>query len=516
MNKYVQLFRSLKGIADAGVPLRRFVAPNLVLLALEMVSLFLLARLVQSVLSMAAGTHPDLWPVAMLTAILVLKSFVNAWLLWVVYANFRTNEMILRRLCLDMARAAPSRQLRGESIETVTHQINVYPPNLTYNVYGQLMRLMSDLLVAVCVLLAMLWLNFRISSLIVAIFAILTYAVGSVTFRKSVRAGHVSETTTMTLVNQIARYLRGRNEVVGGGLDPIFRAEIEETNLETSASRATFNYLTLVPRFVFDGVLGVVILAIILAVTSGWAPMSQRDLSFIMAAALKLAPYLTSILAGLLQIGFAKSIMDGYADVKRKLAEPQDLARPVTVELSHENGVVRLFIAAQGKEVLASNGDILLLKGRSGSGKTTIAEMIADVAEGRIGHDNPEARRHIAYCSQFPTVLNVSLRANVSAENAKDAPALIERYGISHFADTETLNENTLSGGERQRIGLVRAINQTREIVIFDEPSASIGKAYAGKIKEDIQHLAAAGALVVISTHDILFDDIATKALELT
>jgi ABC-type transport system involved in cytochrome bd biosynthesis fused ATPase/permease subunit len=271
----------------------------------------------------------------------------------------------------------------------------------------------------------------------------------------------------------------------------------------------------LVPRIVFDGVLGVVILAVILAVSSGWAPMSQRDLSFIMAAALKLAPYLTSILAGLLQIGFAKSIVDGYSDVKRKLAESPDLVRPVTVDLSHENGVARLFIVAQGKEVSASNGDILLLKGRSGSGKTTIAEMIADVAEGRIGNDDSRARRHIAYCSQFPTVLNVSLCANVSAEKAEDTTALIERYGIAHFSQTEILNENTLSGGERQRIGIIRAINQTREIVVFDEPTASIGTAYANKIKEDIGRLAASGALVVILTHDVLFDDIATKTLEL-
>jgi ABC-type transport system involved in cytochrome bd biosynthesis fused ATPase/permease subunit len=515
MNKALQLLKSLKAIAEAGVPLRHFLLPNFVQLALEMLSLSLLARLVQSVLTMAGGTPPSIWPLVGLTGVLVAKSFVNAWLLWVVYSGFRRNEVILRQLCLDLARSAPSRQLRSESIETVTHQINVYPPNLTYNVYGQLMRLMSDLLIAACMLLAMLWINFKLSALIVVLFAILTYAVGSITFRKSVHAGHVSETTTLTLVNQIARYLRGRNEVVGGGLDPIFRGEIEDTNRVTSTARATFNYLTLVPRIVFDGVLGVVILAVILAVSSGWAPMSQRDLSFIMAAALKLAPYLTSILAGLLQIGFAKSIVDGYSDVKRKLAESPDLVRPVTVDLSHENGVARLFIVAQGKEVSASNGDILLLKGRSGSGKTTIAEMIADVAEGRIGNDDSRARRHIAYCSQFPTVLNVSLCANVSAEKAEDTTALIERYGIAHFSQTEILNENTLSGGERQRIGIIRAINQTREIVVFDEPTASIGTAYANKIKEDIGRLAASGALVVILTHDVLFDDIATKTLEL-
>ena len=134
MNKALQLLRSLKDIADAGVPLRRFLIPNFVLLALEMVSLFLLARLVQSVLTMAAGNTPNILPLVGLTGVLVAKSFINAWLLWLVYSSFRKNEIILRQLCLDLARSAPSRQLRSESIESVTHQINVYPPNLTYNV----------------------------------------------------------------------------------------------------------------------------------------------------------------------------------------------------------------------------------------------------------------------------------------------------------------------------------------------------------------------------------------------
>ena len=143
-------------------------------------------------------------------------------------------------------------------------------------------------------------------------------------------------------------------------------------------------------------------------------------------------------------------------------------------------------------------GQTVALVGRSGSGKSTIASLIARFYEpgsGRIQLDGeplgryrlPCLRRQIALVPQHVTLFNDTLANNIAygglvdaADEAIDtairrahADVFIERapQGLETFVGDDGV---LLSGGERQRIAIARALLKDAPILILDEATSSL------------------------------------------
>ena len=525
-NSLRELIHDIGTITAQGVRVRQLLLPNVVLVLLELVSLYLLVRLMSSMLSTSQGLPIDFPAAIGVAGLLVLKSLLNAGLGKLIHRLYAGNETLLRQSLLGHARAAPSSALRARSVETITHEVNVYPSNMTYGVYQQVVKLFSDLAVAGSIFVALLVRNPSLTVMVVALFGVMAALIARFTLRISARAGKVTEASTVKLVNTLSRYVGARNEIASSQLDRVFLAELGRINSDLSIARADISFAAQIPRFAFDAVSAIGIVLLVGAATLGVARFDQQDLAFGLAAAFKLAPYLTSILGVLMQISFSRSVMDGYHLATAAMTEYKDVNPRIKMRLVKVPEVGVTMFQDGIERCQAGPGDVFLIKGRSGSGKTTVAELLTDLAEGRVGDGSPAttgvnkgAGRLLAFCSQFPTVLNTSLQENVAYEDAIGAPlshALIARYGLTHLEGIAELNEATLSGGERQRIGIVRTLSQKARVTIFDEPTASIGALYAPTFKQDLQTLARDGSLVVVVTHDTLFDDIATCRVDLS
>lgn len=168
---------------------------------------------------------------------------------------------------------------------------------------------------------------------------------------------------------------------------------------------------------------------------------------------------------------------------------------------------------------------ICALFGRSGSGKTSLLDMIAGIARpdgGRIavadkvlfdrarGVDLPVARRRIGYVFQdgrlFP---HLSVRANldygrrwggrsVSGGRRDDIIDLLD------LAPLLTRTPGTLSGGERQRVALARALMVDPELLLLDEPLAALDRPRRREVLGYILGLRNAFALPMIYvTHSV-------------
>jgi phosphonate transport system ATP-binding protein len=78
---------------------------------------------------------------------------------------------------------------------------------------------------------------------------------------------------------------------------------------------------------------------------------------------------------------------------------------------------------------------------------------------------------------------------------------LMERVGIAHYANKRA---DELSGGERQRVGVVRALMQEPEILLADEPTASLDPKTSRQIMELLRALASELHLpVLINIHNV-------------
>lgn len=177
---------------------------------------------------------------------------------------------------------------------------------------------------------------------------------------------------------------------------------------------------------------------------------------------------------------------------------------------------------------------VVAIIGASGAGKSTLLRCINRLVEptsGTItlnglelttlsGKDLRHARRRIGMIFQgFNLVNRLTVMENVQCgrlgyssfwraasrrfpqEDIDRAFHLMERVGIAHYADKRA---DELSGGERQRVGVVRALMQEPEILLADEPTASLDPKTSRQIMELLQALAAELQLpVLINIHNV-------------
>jgi len=156
-----------------------------------------------------------------------------------------------------------------------------------------------------------------------------------------------------------------------------------------------------------------------------------------------------------------------------------------------------------------SPGAPTVLIGPNGSGKTTLLRVLMGLltpTSGRVtwgGRENaPPERRAIVF--QRPVMLRRSAEANVRYALGRDDPARIaELLALVGLSGLERRSARRLSGGEQQRLALARALARDPELLLLDEPAASLDPAATKAIEDTVRAVAARGVKVMMSTHDL-------------
>lgn len=165
---------------------------------------------------------------------------------------------------------------------------------------------------------------------------------------------------------------------------------------------------------------------------------------------------------------------------------------------------------------------VVAFVGHSGSGKSTIANMITGIikptsGEIRFGGTpyqkiNLEAlRRHTGYVTQEDIIFNANIKNNISLwDENPDEGRLRTAAEIAHMADflkglpngyDAMLGDNGLdiSGGQRQRITIARELYKDAQLLILDEATSSLDAKYEKAIYENLKGFKGQKTMVVIA-----------------
>ena len=191
--------------------------------------------------------------------------------------------------------------------------------------------------------------------------------------------------------------------------------------------------------------------------------------------------------------------------------------------------------ALKGVSFMVEKGQVVGLIGPSGAGKSTLIRCINRLVEptgGSIylndvdlsrlsGGDLRRARRRIGMIFQeYALVERLTVMENVLSgrlgyvsfwrslfrrfpqADVDKAFALLDRVGLSEHADKRA---DELSGGQRQRVGIARALEQDPELLLVDEPTASLDPKTSRQIMRLILEICRERGLPsVINIHDVM------------
>ncbi|NLB46979.1 MAG: thiol reductant ABC exporter subunit CydC [Microbacteriaceae bacterium] len=181
-------------------------------------------------------------------------------------------------------------------------------------------------------------------------------------------------------------------------------------------------------------------------------------------------------------------------------------------------------------------GEVLVVTGESGRGKSTLALVLARLLNYRGsylvgGHEAttiaPEqVRQMVGLIEQQPHLFDADIRQNLkfARDTATDAEleAVLARVGLADWVaergglDVEVGERGDLvSGGQAQRIGLARAILADFPVVILDEPTASVDRERADQLLRDLLGAVPEDRAVILITHTQLPEGIEAATLAL-
>lgn len=384
--------------------------------------------------------------------------------------------------------------------------INLFTTQCSQVSYGaaEIIHLITAVVSAVVSLCIALWL-----SIPVTVFVIVCGGISALMFRKLLKSsqayGDEMIRINRGMYQELFHQLRSIKEVRTYGVQKEHAALFEQVSSAFRDVKLKYVRLRAFPSMLYSiaaaGVIGVFFLVCVL-----FFEMDTARLMVLVYVFMRLWPVFTGL------IGRVNSILT-TVPAFRKLSEafttlhaesaadtadtPMPFERDITfrdVSFAYRGATEQVL---HGVSFTLKKGTVTALVGRSGAGKTTIADLLLGLlspTSGEIcidGHplnpDNLPAWRHsLGYIPQDPLILNASVRENLQrfhpqateadmVDALKRAQAWPVVEGLPEGLDTLLGDEGVrLSGGERQRIVLARVLMGNPRLIVMDEATSAM------------------------------------------
>ncbi|HEU5036946.1 MAG TPA: ATP-binding cassette domain-containing protein [Nocardioides sp.] len=179
--------------------------------------------------------------------------------------------------------------------------------------------------------------------------------------------------------------------------------------------------------------------------------------------------------------------------------------------------------ALRGLGLALEPGALTVVAGPSGSGKSSLLTLLgardrpsagrltvlgSDVGGASTGELRRLRRRRIGFVPQrsssavFPHLRAADQLGQVASWRGAARDDLDEALAAVGLADRAGHRPEALSGGEQQRLAVAMALVGRPALVVADEPTAELDHANADRVMDALLAVAAAGSIVVISSHD--------------
>ena len=402
-----------------------------------------------------------------------------------------------------------------------TDTINLFTGQCSQVSYGvaEIIHLLTSVVSTIVSLCIAIWL-----SLPVTIFVIICGSCFAMVFRKLMKAsktyGDEMIRINRAMYQELFNQLRSVKEVRTYGVQKEHESLFGDISRSFRDAKLKYVHLKAFPSMLYSlaaaGMIGVIFLVCVLGFK-----MDTARLIVLVYVFMRLWPVFSAFIGRinsiLTSVPAHEKLTEAFNTLHAEETGDADCA-PMDFQQAIEFRNVSFAYQNSGENVLKAvsfrleKGSTTALVGRSGAGKTTIADLLLGFlspTEGEILIDGvpltrenlPGWRHAMGYIPQEPLILNASVRENLQrfhpdateadmVDALKKAQAWPIIEGLANGLDTNLGDEGVrLSGGERQRIVLARVLLGKPRLIIMDEATSAMDYESETAVREAIRQL---------------------------
>jgi ABC-type multidrug transport system fused ATPase/permease subunit len=472
--------------------------------------------------------------------------------------NFRYINF-LARLESDLASKLFGKIMRSQVTELNSNKYSEYQYALTNGanraitgIVQSVISIVSDTLTTI--FMAILAFNASPIAFFTAflIFGLTYYIINGPIHKKSLKYGNQYTLIYVSLSERLLENFRGIKEV------KVYRKEIEMIRKFDFEKKALsqinqkINWISSISRYFFEISLliaGVGIIAVLVATAD--MRRTVTALVIFMAIGYRLIPNIQRIQAAFVSLRIAEGSTSIFFEMLNKHTENAKADEEETNYLSNRafefielRNVDFNYFDSRTEQTLSDismsikKNTTLGIVGDSGSGKTTVADIIAGVnrpTRGEIFFNNESkligrqvARPRTGYVSQSASLFGEDIYENIAFGSTSGEidkvkiDKILESLNLSFLVKNQFENQKrsirsdgtNLSGGEKQRIAIARVQYADSDLVIFDEPTSALDEENKVKVTDYIKSISGFKTIVIV-THSMDLLNLCDSVLEI-
>ncbi|MEM1324806.1 MAG: ABC transporter ATP-binding protein [Bacteroidota bacterium] len=472
--------------------------------------------------------------------VIALLTIANLFSIVTIWFQHRFTWYVAHHMCmrlLDTYIRKPYTFFLNQNTSELKSYLIFEVNGFTSGVIQPLIELISRSVVSFVIFVFLVLVNPKVA---LVAFVVLGGAYGAIFLLRQRYIKQLGEDRMSTNVNRyryMEELLSGIKTVKAYNAQPYFHGRYETASEHYSSIAPKFSVITAAPKYLLEIIAFGGILSVTLYIYTIYGNLNAAlpILSLYAVAGYKLLPALQKAFGAASKVRHNLPILDKlYDDLvisierqrQRETDQPNiDFQDVLTLENIHfrYDGMAQDLLS--DFTIHIPKGQAVAFVGSTGSGKTTIIDLIVGLLEAQSGQIKLDKtvltrknlaawQRHIAYVPQDVFLYDDTITNNIifgadhGKVDAKKLRAAIEMADIAEFIDTElpegletTIGERgvRLSGGQRQRIGLARALYREPSVLILDEATSALDNVTEKSIIDALNALPKELTLIIIA-----------------
>lgn len=373
----------------------------------------------------------------------------------------------------------------------------------------------------------LIFLNPIISIGTIIFFGLMIFAYFKILKQKLNNLGFKKQQVGLTYNKSILEAINSIKEIKVNKKEEFFKNSLAtNTNILWSID-AEYNTYNQAPRYILE-LISIVAIFIMIFFLS-FSDVGGGAISFLgvfVASVFKILPSANKILNSLQNLKFSNSVIETIlkkANTSNKtLPKFNKIQEFNELKLSNITFGYSNTILLDNINLKIKKGDFIGIKGESGTGKTTLIDIILGLQKPQKGSLTINGKENLefikGYLPQNFYILDESIRDNVAfgvPKKNQDLERILDSIKKAELNDFVVKKREgidfivgetgaRLSGGQKQRLGLARALYNNPDIIILDEPTSALDSKTEASILQTLQKLSKWVSIILISHNESL------------